>query len=141
MPKIPHLILLSFTFFFFFVLANVIPKNAQATIIIRVAKDSQKIVDIVKKIAAESQPAGSLRIEELHAIDEQLLEYEVPGFENIAVAYSTDVPYLKGNFTRYLYGSGSIHVAHSDHEYVPIDELYDSVDGYKKLVSYSLEKK
>ncbi|VVT45021.1 uncharacterized protein SAPINGB_P000611 [Magnusiomyces paraingens] len=119
------------------VAGNVIPERAEAFIMIRASKDTNKIIDIVKSIAAEYE---NLEIEELHSVPEQLLEYDVPGFESIVLAYATDVPYLEGNFTRFLYGSGSIHVAHSDHEYVPIKELYDSVDGYKKLIEFSLAK-
>lgn len=108
---------------------------------IRVSQDTQKVIDTVQNIAKEASPEGHLQVVGLHAVEPQLLEYKVPGFESIVLKYATDVPYLKGNFTRFLYGSGTIHVAHSDHEFVPIDELYDSVDGYKKLVTFSLNKK
>lgn len=119
---------------------NVIPEKAEASVMIRTARDSPKVLEIVKQIAAESEPAGRLTVEGVHTIDAQVLDANIPGFENIAVSYTTDVPYLKGSFKRYLYGSGSIHVAHSDHEHVAVDELYDSVDGYKKLVTYSLKQ-
>lgn len=105
---------------------------------IRVAENPGKVIDIVQSIAAEHE---NLEVTGLHAVDPQLLDYEVPGFESIVLKYATDVPYLKGSFTRFLYGSGSIHVAHSDHEYVPIKELHDSVDGYKNLITFSLAKK
>lgn len=121
------------------VASNVIPAHAKAQVLIRVAEGVPKILEIVNDIVKEVS-SEHLSIEALHTVDAQLLDYEVPGFDNIVLKYATDVPYLKGNFKRYLYGSGSIHVAHSDHEYVPIKELYDSVDGYKKLVEFSLKK-
>ncbi|CDO53329.1 Conserved hypothetical protein [Geotrichum candidum] len=122
------------------VAVNVIPENASAFIAIRVADNTEEIVRIVNEIA-DSTP--HLSVEDLHSVDPQLLDYKVEGFDNIVLKYATDVPYLKKKsgepFKRFLYGSGSIHVAHSDHEFVPIKELYDSVDGYKRLVTYSLK--
>lgn len=115
---------------------NVIPENASAFIAIRVAENTDEVVRIVKQIAEETE---HLEVTNLHSVDPQLLDYKVEGFESIVLKYATDVPYLKGDFKRYLYGSGTIQVAHSDHEYVPVQELYDSVDGYKKLVKFSLK--
>lgn len=117
------------------VAANVIPENASAFIAIRVAENTEAIVKIVNDIAADTE---HLEVERLHSVDPQLLDYQVEGFDSIVLKYATDVPYLKGSFKRFLYGSGTIQVAHSDHEYVPVEELSDSVDGYKKLVKFSL---
>lgn len=118
------------------VAVNVIPENASAFIAIRVAENTEAIVKIIKDIAEETE---HLEVTGLHTVDPQLLDYKVEGFDSIVLKYATDVPYLKGDFKRFLYGSGTIQVAHSDHEYVPVEELYDSVDGYKKLVKYSLK--
>ncbi|KAF5102807.1 hypothetical protein D0Z03_000361 [Geotrichum reessii] len=105
-----------------------------------VAENTEEIIRIVNEIADST---SHLSVKDLHSVDPQLLDYKVEGFDNIILKYATDVPYLKKKagdpFKRFLYGSGSIHVAHSDHEFVPIKELYDSVDGYKRLVKYSLK--
>lgn len=61
------------------------------------------------------------------------------GFETIVVNYGTDIPNLKGDHKRYLYGPGSILVAHSDHEHVSIADLETAVKGYKKLIEHSLK--
>jgi acetylornithine deacetylase len=61
------------------------------------------------------------------------------GFETLVVSYGTDVPYLKGDHKRYLYGPGSILVAHSKDEYVTIQDLHDAVKGYKKLIAEALD--
>ena len=63
-----------------------------------------------------------------------------PGFETIVVNYGTDIPNLDGNHKRYLYGPGSILVAHSDHEHLLVKDLEEAVEGYKKLVRASLKK-
>lgn len=60
------------------------------------------------------------------------------GFEKIVVNYGTDIPNLKGDHKRYLYGPGSILVAHSDHEHLSVTELETAVQDYIKLIQHSL---
>ena len=59
----------------------------------------------------------------------------VPGFETGVVAFATDIPALTAWGTPYLFGPGSVHVAHTDAEHVPIAELRASVELYERLVS------
>lgn len=61
------------------------------------------------------------------------------GFENITVNYGTDVANLKGDHTRYLYGPGTILVAHGPDEALTVKELEAAVEGYKKLILHALE--
>jgi acetylornithine deacetylase len=61
-----------------------------------------------------------------------------PGFETIVVNYGTDIPNLKGDFKKYLYGPGTILLAHSDHEHLKISDMEAAVEGYKKLILHSL---
>jgi acetylornithine deacetylase len=63
----------------------------------------------------------------------------VLGFDTITVNYGTDVPNLKGNFTRYLYGPGSILVAHGPHENVTLGDLETAVEGYQTLILHALD--
>jgi acetylornithine deacetylase len=58
----------------------------------------------------------------------------VPGFETGVVAFATDVPALGNWGTPYLFGPGTIHVAHTDGEYVDVAELRAAVDAYERLV-------
>ena len=58
----------------------------------------------------------------------------VPGFETSVVAYATDIPALGHWGTPYLFGPGSIHVAHTDHEHVDVAELRAAVDAYERIV-------
>jgi acetylornithine deacetylase len=60
------------------------------------------------------------------------------GFEKIVVNYGTDIPNLKGEHKRYLYGPGTILMAHSDHEHLKIQDLEVAVKGYKTLIEYAL---
>ncbi len=52
--------------------------------------------------------------------------------------YGTDVPNLDGDHVRYLYGPGSILVAHGDNEAITVADLETSVEGYKKLIKHAL---
>lgn len=56
------------------------------------------------------------------------------------VNYGTDIPSLKGNHTRYLYGPGSILVAHGARENLTVGDLETAVEGYKKLILHALKK-
>ena len=49
------------------------------------------------------------------------------------------IPNLKGKHKRYLYGPGSILVAHSDHEHLKARDLLTAVEGYKRLVRTALK--
>lgn len=52
--------------------------------------------------------------------------------------YGTDVPNLVGDHKKYLYGPGSILVAHGENEYVLKTDLYEAVTGFKTLIKESL---
>jgi acetylornithine deacetylase len=62
----------------------------------------------------------------------------VPGFRTEVVAYATDIPALGAWGRPYLFGPGSIHVAHTDHEYVDVAELRAAVDAYERLALAAL---
>ncbi|OAA59930.1 acetylornithine deacetylase [Cordyceps fumosorosea ARSEF 2679] len=66
---------------------------------------------------------------------------DVEGFETLTVNYGTDVANLKGNFTRYLYGPGSILVAHGENEALTVGDLELAVENYEKLILHALNKK
>ena len=58
----------------------------------------------------------------------------VPGFPTSVAAFATDIPALGAWGTPYLFGPGSIHVAHTDHEHVEVAELRRAVDAYERIV-------
>ncbi|KAI0842751.1 Zn-dependent exopeptidase [Hypoxylon sp. FL0890] len=125
------------------VAANVIPERATARVAIRVAigpePDGGKIV-------------AERLLEVLRSVDEEAFEFDcqygygvvkcncdVEGFETTTVNYGTDVHNLEGNHTRYLYGPGSIFVAHGSDEAIKLGDLEKSVEDYKKLILHALE--
>ena len=62
------------------------------------------------------------------------------GFETGIENYGTDIPHLVGNHTRYLYGPGTILVAHGDHENLTVGDLETAVEGYQKLILHALKQ-
>ena len=127
------------------VAANVMAETASAKIGIRIAGGDielvrRQVLEAVRN-AANSNDKEDLDVE-FHGggygpID---IDHDVEGFETITVNYGTDIPNLKGDHKRYLYGPGNILVAHSDHEHLAADELLTAVEGYKKLVMAALRK-
>ncbi len=65
----------------------------------------------------------------------------VPGFETSVAAFATDIPELTAWGTPYLFGPGSIHVAHTDDEYVELAELRAAVGAYERIVEAALAKR
>jgi len=62
----------------------------------------------------------------------------VPGFRTSVAAYATDIPKLTNWGTPYLFGPGSIHVAHRDDEHVEIAELRAAPDAYVRIADAAL---
>ncbi len=62
----------------------------------------------------------------------------LPGFATSVAAFATDIPALDAWGTPYLYGPGSIHVAHTPDEHVREAELHEAVDAYERIVRLAL---
>ena len=63
-----------------------------------------------------------------------------PGFRTDVVAFATDIPVLGAWGTPYLFGPGSIHVAHTDDEHVVLDELRAAVEAYERLAEAAIAR-
>ena len=64
----------------------------------------------------------------------------VDGFATSVAAFATDIPALGAWGTPYLYGPGSIHVAHRDDEFVVIAELEAAIEAYERIAVLALKK-
>jgi len=121
---------------------NVIPEHAHAGLMIRVAlgpkETGGKVVQerIQAILDGIDQEAFDLVCSQSYGFVEA--ECAVDGFESIVVNYGTDMPNLDGDFTRYLYGPGTIFVAHGPHENVTVGDLESAVEGYQRLVMHAL---
>jgi acetylornithine deacetylase len=107
--------------------ANVIPAHAEAEIMFRLVTD----VEPVKKMILD-WAKGRADVEFGSTIPAQKFA-TVPGFETEPVAYTSDIPLLSNWGEPFLFGPGSIHVAHTPDEYIDVDELRSSVDSYERL--------
>ena len=64
----------------------------------------------------------------------------LPGFPTSVAAFATDIPKLTNWGTPYLFGPGSIHVAHRDDEHVNVEELVAAVDRYVAIAKAALAR-
>jgi acetylornithine deacetylase len=62
----------------------------------------------------------------------------LPGFATSVAAYATDIPQLGNWGTPYLFGPGSIHVAHTDDEWIDVAEMRAAVGAYERIVTGGL---
>ena len=123
------------------VAANVIAESAVAKIGIRLAGgDPDAIKDQILRTMRQID-SDNLEVKFFGGSYGPVhVDSDVEGFDTITVNYGTDVPNLKGDHKRYLYGPGSILVAHSDHEHLAAVDLLTAVEGYKRLILAALNK-
>jgi len=62
----------------------------------------------------------------------------LPGFPTSVAAFATDIPKLSKWGKPYLFGPGSIHVAHRDDEHVRVEELRGAVSAYVGIAKQAL---
>jgi acetylornithine deacetylase len=107
---------------------NVIPDHALAEVFVRLVDDGAGARAAVAEAAgdlAEAREVLCVPAVRLGALD---------GFETTVVAYTTDIPAFNGTWGEpFLFGPGSIHVAHTDEERVPKRELTEAVQNYQKI--------
>lgn len=135
--------------------SNVVPAEAEASVNIRLAyHDVEKVKGIVTKAIDEATNGDeNISVEwgnngKGHApID---FDTDVDGFNVTTVNYATDAWYLQihkgsggspeGRVHTYLYGPGSIFVAHGADEAITVKDLEDAVSGYKRLIDAAFER-
>jgi acetylornithine deacetylase len=107
---------------------NVVSPSAEAEVMFRTVGDA---ADVRRAIAPlESR----VRIEHVLEVPPITMKI-VPGFETAVFPYTTDIPFLAAWGQPLLFGPGSILVAHTAHEFVPIPELLAAVESYEKIVN------
>ena len=109
--------------------ANVIPNEAQATVQIRLAVDSEP----VRKLLEETI-AGQAALE-YKSVHDPVRLLTIDGFEQMLARFTTDIPYLSNWGKALLIGPGSILVAHTEGERVRKTDLSEAVDLYVDLVN------
>jgi len=103
---------------------NVIPDHARAQLLYRLVGPSETLRrDIAAKVEGLATAEVVLEIPFMKL-------RTVPGAETMVAAFTTDIPALSKWGEPILLGPGSIHVAHTDREYISKKELLQAVDLY-----------
>jgi len=103
---------------------NVIPDKARAQLLYRLVGPAEQLKrEIVQAVDGLAQVEFVLEIPfiRLRTLD---------GLANMVAAFTTDIPALSNWGQPLLVGPGSIHVAHTDGEYVEKKQLQDAVELY-----------
>lgn len=106
---------------------NVIAARARADLVVR-------LVGPAEPIRAAIRGAAGPDVSVTFPLEVPVLRSpSVAGWEETTVAYASDLPLLTEWGTSYQLGPGTIHVAHTDHEQVVIEELREGVERYVAL--------
>lgn len=115
--------------------ANVVPDIAQADVLWRVSHRSTSIIHHTNELM---QQFNNVSFDVMKSND--AFNFFIPKISThlgtISVAYNTDVPYFRGETSKVvLFGGGSIHQAHTDNEYIAIDQLERLPELYQNIAN------
>lgn len=113
---------------------NVIAPFAEARLMLRLVTPAQEVWPLLRAWAGDRAT-----FEEGVMVPPVRLA-TVEGFRTSVAAFATDIPALTNWGTPYLFGPGSVHVAHTADEYVDVRELADAVSAYERLALAALAK-
>lgn len=113
--------------------ANVVPDEAQTTLQIRLAVESNSVKELL-----EAAIAGRASLD-YKSVHDPVRLMALEGVEQTIVRFTTDIPYLKNWGTPLLIGPGSILDAHTEQERVAKSELLRAVEIYAEITSRLLK--
>ena len=106
---------------------NVIPDYAMAHLLFR-------LVGPTEELRRQITQAVDGRAEAIFRLEIPYVELDTaPGIETMVAAFTTDIPALTRWGTPLLIGPGSIHVAHTEGEYIGKKQVLDAVDLYARI--------
>ncbi len=112
---------------------NVIPDHARAHLLYR-------LVGPAKELRRQITQAVAGKVEAQFKLEIPYMEFTtVPGIEAMIAAFTTDIPALAAWGRPLLIGPGSIHVAHTEGEYIEKRQLLEAVDLYVKIARELLD--
>jgi acetylornithine deacetylase len=111
---------------------NVISDRAVANLLIRLVGPTEELRRQITTAVAGKADANFI-------LEIPFMELgTVPGIETMIARFTTDIPALTNWGKPLLIGPGSIHVAHTDGEYIDKQQLFDAVDLYSRIGRYLL---
>jgi acetylornithine deacetylase len=112
---------------------NVVSPSAEAEVMFRTVGEGEDVRRAIHRIEQR------VDVEEILEVPPARL-MTIPGFDTAVFPYTTDIPFLSGWGQPLLFGPGSVHVAHTAHEFVNIGELRAAVDGYERIAAALLRR-
>jgi acetylornithine deacetylase len=127
---------------------NVVAERAAADVAIRIAKGAPEeiraaVARALAPVVRAAERAGG-EVEVTYGGESYgpvvIDADDVPGFDRTVVNYGTDIPNLRleDAHKTYLYGPGTIHLAHGPSEHLALAELEEAVLAYERIVTYQL---
>ena len=107
---------------------NVVAPAAEARLLARIVGPAD---DVWARL--ERWTAGRAELERSIEIPAMRLG-SLDGFPTSVVAFATDIPAMPAWGTPFLFGPGTIHLAHRDDEHVEIADLHAAADSYERIV-------
>jgi acetylornithine deacetylase len=108
---------------------NVIPDHAVAHLLFRLVGPAEELRQQITNAAGDKAEAR-------YKLEIPYMELgSVPGIDTMIAKFTTDIPALTRWGTPLLIGPGSIHVAHTDGEFIEKKQLLDAIDLYAKISS------
>lgn len=120
------------------VAANVFAPRAEATLLCRTVAPTSEYVPIIERLASEHGIEANILVENDPVFFDTPDDLE--GIEYCTVSFNTDASYLCSLGPIWLVGPGDIEVAHTDHEYIDLNELMEGIDLYEKLGRHALSR-
>jgi acetylornithine deacetylase len=111
---------------------NVFAPSAEARLMLRLVSHPAEVRQLIELWAA-----GRAELEWGVVVPPVRLGV-VDGFATSVAAFATDIPALTNWGTPFLFGPGSVHVAHTDHEHVSIAELSRAAEAYERIARSAL---
>jgi acetylornithine deacetylase len=112
---------------------NVVSPSADAEVMFRTVSDATAVRAAIAPLEHRVAIEHVLDVPPVHLAT-------VDGYEAAVFPYTTDIPFLARWGEPLLFGPGSIHVAHTAHEYVSIAELHVAVDHYVAIARELLRR-
>jgi acetylornithine deacetylase len=126
------------------VAGNVVAEAANASVSIRISRSEDDAVSVVRDMVTGMLSPIVARAKAVNATFDlifsnstypaPILDTDVEGLEVAPVFYGTDIPSLPQVEKRYLYGTGTIEVAHTPNEGLSQDELVEAARGYELIL-------